>query len=350
MDLQRGALLAGLVLGAFACGAPFTAGDSSTGGASDTSSGGAGAEAGLGAGGDASPDGGVQTGGAERGGVKTGGSASVGGHAGGGRAGSGGVAGSGGKANNGGGGNGGNGGNGGSAGNVVVETPPVPLDGLELWFDAQVGVSQANGVVSSWKDRSGHQRDALQTALNYRPKLSADALSGKPAIVFDGLDDYLKLPTLPGDFSHGVSIFTVGQQEANEGMCTGIFEASNGPEIDDVHLGVWQDALLYEVSDGYFSVADYPLLLGQPELLSVVHQTTNTLQLRRNSNALGEDTFALPATIAREEVYIGHTRYADCTAYSGNVAELLVYSRAVSDAELIQIESYLQAKWACCIE
>ena len=334
LDLQRGALLAGLVLCAVACGKPFTAGERGAGGASDPSGGGAGAGPGSGAGGDATPDGGVETGG----------SGTLGGHSGGGRGGSSSVAGSGGKPNDGG------GGNGGSAGNVVVETPPVPLDGLELWFDAEVGVAQTNGAVSSWKDRSGHQRDALQTALNYRPKLGADALNGKPAIVFDGVDDSLKLPTLPGDFSHGVSIFTVAQQEANAGTCTGIFEASNGPEIDDVHLGIWQDALLYEVSDKYLSVTDSPLILGQPQLLSVVHQTTETLQLRRNSNALGEDTFALPTTVAREEVYIGHTRYTDCSAYAGNVAELLVYSRAVSDAELIEIESYLQAKWACCSE
>ena len=284
---------------------------------------------------------------ATEGGADTGGSATAGKSAGG-RGGISSVAGSGGK-----GGVGGSvslGGSGGTGGTTVIEVPPVPQDGLELWFDADVGAMQANGGVSIWKDRSKYKRDALQTATNYRPKLSPAGQGSKAAIVFDGTDDYLKLPSLPGDFSHGVSIFTVSQQNADDGSCNAVFEASNGPEIDDVHLGTWQSALQYEVAADYLHATEQTLLLGSPQLLAVVHQTSASVQLRRNSSALGEDSFALPATMARQDVFIGRTNYSDCTAYNGSVSELLVYSRAVSDAELLDIESYLQKKWACCAE
>ena len=76
-------------------------------------------------------------------------------------------------------------------------------------------------------------------------------MKGKPALVFAG-DDYLKLPSLPGDFSHGVSIFAVALDQSAAGACSAIFEASNGSEIDDVHLGFWQNAVLYEVADNWF--------------------------------------------------------------------------------------------------
>ena len=84
--------------------------------------------------------------------------------------------------------------------------------------------------------------------------------------------------------------------------------------------------------------------------MAAVHQKSNSLQVRRNSDGLGEASFPLPATVERQSVYIGRTDYSGCGLYVGAVAELLVYSRAVTDAELIDIESYLQKKWACCSE
>lgn len=345
MVFQRVTVLAGLALLAFACGDKFTAGEPAAGGSAGQGGSAIGATSGSGVGGDDAPDGGVETGGG----------APVAGNVTGGRGGVSSVAGGAGKPNIGGSNVGGSnvggsdsGGGGGSGGNIA-EMPPIPLAGLEVWFDANVGVTQTNGGVSRWKDRSGYQRDALQTALNYRPKLDTSGLNGKPALVFAG-DQYLKLPSLPGDFSQGVSIFAVGQEQTDSGSCSAIFEASNGSEIDDVHLGFWQNAVLYEVAADYFSASEQALILGEPQLLAAVHQTSGSLQVRRNSNALGEDTFALPATIARQFVYIGRTEYADCDLYTGTLAELLVYDRAVSDPEVIEIETYLQKKWGCCAE
>lgn len=238
---------------------------------------------------------------------------------------------------------------GGSGGTVVAE-PDIPTEGLELWFDATVGVTELNGVVAGWKDRSPNGRDASQTALNYRPKRVIDGFNGKVTIVFDGEGRYLKVPPLPGDFTHGVSIFAIGQQELDDGSCTGLFEASNGPEIDDVHLGTWESALLYEVYADTMHPKEEPLLLGQPQLLAAVHQMNTGVQLRRNSNGVGEGNLPLPVTKTRELVYLGKTEYASCKPYNGSLSEILVYSRGVSDAELVEIETYLQKKWGCCEE
>ena len=322
---------------ALACGEKFTGVDSGAAGATST----AGTAGKSSAGGDVSVSGSATAGeGAADGGKETGGKASIGG---GGRGG----------ASNGGaavlGGTAGVTSLGGGGGGTVIVQPPIPVDGLELWFDATVGVTENNGVVATWKDRTKYARHALQTAVNYRPKLVADGFNGKPTIVFDGEDRYLKVPTLPGDFTRGVSIFAIGEQASDTG-CTGIFEASNGSEIDDIHLGTWQSALLYEVANEWINPTDEPLVLGEPQLLAAVHQMTGAVQLRRNSSALTDDDLALPVTIPREQVYLGRTAYADCVPYNGSLSEILVYSRAVSDAELLEIEDYLQKKWACCSE
>ncbi len=231
-------------------------------------------------------------------------------------------------------------------GGSVLQAPTVPQESLELWFDAEVGVTHSSDGVSIWKDRSANGRDAVQTSVEWMPTLEPEGLGKKPSVVFDGKDDFLKLPALPGDFSAGVSIFVVGQTDGAS-VCMGYFEASNGPEVDDVHLGFWQERYLYEVAQPYLHV-DLVQMQGVPELFAAIQQQSGDVQVRRNHNVIGESTFDLPVTGRRRDVYLGKTDYAECTTLHGRISELLVYSRGVSDIELLAIESYLQKKWACC--
>lgn len=246
---------------------------------------------------------------------------------------------------------------GGEGGDAPVDMPPpIPVDGLELWFDASRGVGQVNGIVSKWADQSGHHRDALQTAANLRPKLVDGALAGKPAVVFDGDaiegGDHLKLPTLDADFSKGVSIFVAAQQpeEPDTTACQGFFEASNGSEVDDIHLGTYQKSLIFEVYNNWINDTNFPLLVDKPEVLAAVLGPSKTAELRRNSNSVGSGPIELPVVISRTEVFLGRTLYKECTTLKGTLGEVIVYSRAVSDDELIGIESYLQTRWGCCTQ
>lgn len=247
------------------------------------------------------------------------------------------------------------GGEGGDSSVPVDMPPPIPVDGLELWFDASRGVAQVNGSVSGWADQSGHHRDALQTAGNLRPKLVDGALAGKPAVVFDGSPtegDYLKLPTLDASFAQGVSMFVAGQEasETDAQPCEGFFEASNGPEVDDIHIGTWQKSLIFEVYQLYINDTSFPLLFDKPQLVSAVLDVNRVAQVRRNTNHVGEGELDLPVDVPRTEVFLGRSLYKECVPLHGVIGEVIVYSRAVSDQELVQIESYLQQRWGCCTE
>lgn len=243
----------------------------------------------------------------------------------------------------------------GTGGAPVEEPPPIPTDGLELWFDASRGVGQVSGVVSQWADQSGHGRNALQTSTNLRPRLVDNALAGKPALVFDGDElagDYLRLPTLEVDFAKGVSIFVAGQQTsaAADTACEGFFEASNGAEVDDIHLGTWQKSLIFEVAELYVNDTNFPLLLDKPQLVGAVLDPSRTVQVRRNSNTVGSGQAELPTLTGRTQVFLGHSLYTECKPLHGVIGEVILYSRAVTDPELVQIESYLQQRWGCCTE
>ncbi|HVU06029.1 MAG TPA: hypothetical protein VHE30_29970 [Polyangiaceae bacterium] len=225
--------------------------------------------------------------------------------------------------------------------------PPVPTDGLVLWLRADLGVTTTSGSkVSIWTDQSPAHQDGIQTASNLSPILVADGISGKPSLSFDGVDDYIRLPSGFSDFQNGVSVFAVVDVPAETTNCSAIVEFSNGSEIDDVSFGFWQQKLQYEVVDGYVNDGTYDP--DVPALVGVVHRTSGDLQVRRNGNSEGEAQFALPGVVDRTEANVGKTLYAGCGLFGGLLGELLVYNRALGDRELLDLEAALRARWSCC--
>jgi len=79
-----------------------------------------------------------------------------------------------------------------------------------------------------------------------------------------------------------------------------------------------------------------------------VHHTNLTLEMRRNGQLAAEGTTDLPITVLREQNFVGRSLYADCVVFLGQIGEVLIYARAVTDAELLTIEGYLRSRWACC--
>jgi len=70
---------------------------------------------------------------------------------------------------------------------------PLGLPNLVAWWSSDFGVTSALGAVSLVADRSGNGYDLAQAGAGLKPTLvSSPGVHGKPVIVFDGADDYLK--------------------------------------------------------------------------------------------------------------------------------------------------------------
>jgi hypothetical protein len=237
------------------------------------------------------------------------------------------------------------GGNGGSGGS---EPSPIPSDGLELWLRAEQGITLRDNAVAVWKDGSLHHRDATQTANNYQPAVAPNWLGGKPGVGFDGIDDHLTLPALDTDFSKGLSLFIVLERDTSPNSCEGFFEASNGPEIDDLHFGDWKNSFNFEINETWINDTNYPLLSGAPQVAVALKDPAGDTQLRSNSNGAGQGSTDPIQVVKRTQVFLARTLYGDCGSLHGIMGEVLLYSRRVSDQELLDIEAYLQKKWGCC--
>jgi hypothetical protein len=223
----------------------------------------------------------------------------------------------------------------------------ISKDELLLWLRADRGVSVQAGRVAAWADQSGNAMDAMATDPVVRPTLVVDGLGGKSVVQFDGVDDFLTMPQGFEDFSAGVSVFALATASPSD-QCRGIFESSNGAEVDDVHVGRHGGLLHYEVLDTVITGQEFPV--DAPELVAAIHRSSEAVELRRNGSLSGEGAMLLPTAIPRTENFVGRTLYADCPTFSGQIAEILVYGRAVEERELVSIESYLANKWGCCSE
>src|SRR5687767_10920568 len=72
-------------------------------------------------------------------------------------------------------------------------------NGLQLWLKADSGIStNAAGNVTEWADQSGNNHHALQPDEAAAPMLVANAITNKPAVHFDGDDDFMDVASTEG--------------------------------------------------------------------------------------------------------------------------------------------------------
>ena len=224
-------------------------------------------------------------------------------------------------------------------------TSPIPMDGLLLWLRSDQGVTIVNGVVSNWADQSGHNFDASQPQPESRPTLVVAGIGGHAALHFDGADDFLQLPAGMADFSQGLSIFTVLNEQQPDSY-NSFVEFSNGSEVDDIAFGEYQDQLIYEVFNE--TAQGDSVTYQTPEILAVIHRSDSTLTMRHNGATAGVGVVTLPEVKPREQNFVGQSLYAGSVTYPGAMGEVLVYGRALSDSETTTVESDLKRRWDCC--
>jgi hypothetical protein len=225
------------------------------------------------------------------------------------------------------------------------------------WFSADFGVTVEEEGISKWADRSGNGADAVQGTLPKRPQLGTFASSNLPGIVFDGAYDYLDLPDQYASFAGGLTFFCVARA-VSDPLGSAMVELSNGQEIEDVTFLRYQGGFSYEVANTVEHEDVPTFLVNQPRLVDVVHTTERRASLFMNGNErptrmesipTGLVDFELPVVVEkRQQNTIGRTLYQSTTTWPGEIAEILLYSRALSPTEQQNVRRYLSEKWKCC--
>ncbi len=242
--------------------------------------------------------------------------------------------------------------------------PKLPVTaGLELWLDAARAngdkLAPHDGKLEVWADASGHGRHLRQPVAAARPtRLPA---GGSAVVRFDGLDDHLRAVKTTAE-REAVTVFVVAAPRQNPGGFRGVL-AFNADGKRDFETGLTLDL-------GPFATPRFAALNAEgrgfttwQNLLKTDHPfgELHTLEVTADAKAVRLAVDGTPAgerprdgrPLSLDEVTLGARQY---TLGGGpqqvqgfgrwDVAEVLVYGRALPADEAGKVRAYLAAKHA----
>ncbi|MCP4639907.1 MAG: hypothetical protein GY851_05725, partial [bacterium] len=244
-------------------------------------------------------------------------------------------------------------GNGSSAADGEVSfDPKASVSACVLWLDAtdrdadgQVDDAADGASVGTWHDKSGLGHNAVQTVDGITPVVAERAMGDKAAIRFDGNDsltDSLTRHWSRVDWS--VVVVASLDADAKKGW-RGIVGNRFGKGA-----GHWWT--LGTKSDG----TNYLELCAGGGVSSTLEAGDSgahiyTVVKRESSFRLYRDGVLVGTAVKDSvggldnELHIGRW-YGNTQGWQGTIAEVLVYDRAMVDAERSRIEAYLSEKWS----
>jgi hypothetical protein len=238
-------------------------------------------------------------------------------------------------------------------GRVTPPDPPavsVPVNGLQLLLDAETAaVDHGFGAaVTSWRDQSGRGLDAWSNP-GTAPTVVSDGIGGRAALRFDGVDDHLSLPTGFDDLSRGVSLFIVMRPTVLQSGFK-ILALGNGPGADMVVLGRAGNGngLQYFTNNESGQVtwfnSDPVLTPGEAGLFAIEHEGS-TARVVHNGVVITERRVDPARVTSRSVNYIGKSYWSE-GRFEGDLAEIILYDRLLTDSERTIVEAYLDGKYS----
>jgi hypothetical protein len=243
---------------------------------------------------------------------------------------------------------------------------PQTVSGLQLWLDATTGLYDAtsggsvvaadSAAVARWEDRSGNARHFTQSIANNRPVLRTAQLNGKNIVSFDGSNDFLLTGSNPllRNVS-GYSFFAVRKNKTSVSTNKTLF-ANTGTNLrfefitSSTNRSYIRARRLSTDTLASINAANNNSTFASFELFSSVVDHANTsAKLYKNASLNATNASFLTSgstydsngqSVIAAQNPAGTLQIADI-----EIAEILIYHGALSDADRGKIESYLTTKW-----
>ena len=224
------------------------------------------------------------------------------------------------------------------------------LGDLVLWLNVST-LGLTNGdPVSLWSDDSSTGNDVAQGTLANQPEYVAGGFNSLPVVRFDGVNDSLEnaSPLLPSGNSDR-TVFAV-VDTTGDGTAGTVFDYGNNANGERLAL-VESDALT-ETSIAWWGhrwgISNF---VTGPNLFTILIPSGSTLtdeaELYRDGSLLSSfSTSGSTQTLdtASSDLIVGGA-INNIGNWEGDIAEILIYDRALSGAEQVAIEAYLSAKY-----
>eukprot|EP00042_Codosiga_hollandica_P038236 m.309148 g.309148 ORF g.309148 m.309148 type:complete len:926 (+) comp55339_c0_seq1:5-2782(+) len=213
--------------------------------------------------------------------------------------------------------------------------------GLNLWLKASDLSLQEGDPVALWTDASPEGNNAHQGSTNLQPIYHSTSFNGFPSVSFDGINDYLEgILLLPENKTIIAAFRDTGSTTL---CCSGMFFTSscNGletamDEAGNVHLMLdWAGS-----SDEGLAVINNLTIVA-----SLTYSNINATMYLESCIDDFDGAVSSPSL-----TYMVGSRGADPAHadryFKGDIAEIAVFNRTLSDSERMSVVNYMTAEWS----
>lgn len=246
---------------------------------------------------------------------------------------------------------------------------------LDVGFDADGALDTAalltfagagSAYMTTWYDQSTNATNVTQATTSRQPRIvnagTVDTLDGKPAPVFDGVDDYMSAPSglCVAAGTDGAAAFVVCGgtgasilgliSEAHAGPDTAVYGLLGVSSTSKLTSSVINDAIVSQLSstgvDGTFfdgtlrvaSVVDSPSFTDDGDGGDPVY-SSNTQVFRNNGTADVSRTYTRTGTYDNINTLGIGARPVPSLYFPGQISEVLLFTRAVDATDRTLIEA-----------
>ena len=233
----------------------------------------------------------------------------------------------------------------------TAQSPGGVSAGLEIWLKADAGTSSTvdNAYLDSWTDQSVNGNSASQATVTAKPQYQSNQINGNPVVKTTG-PRYFNVD-LSGIDNIDYTIFTVTKRQSGNSFQHIIGVQQSGSYVG-LCLGYSGSNLIRFFQYGniaslgstaYSSTAEIPTILAAQFTAAagkkVWHIRDGVLNSRTGTNKTHY------SMVGQGRIGRGNDNYG----FNGQVAEVIVYARSLSDAEKKQVHTYLAVKYGLSV-
>ena len=224
---------------------------------------------------------------------------------------------------------------------------PDSVAGLQAWYKVDDGVGTSGTAVTDWADKGPNGYDMSQGNSSYQPTMVLNQAGGHKSVDFDGSNDFVS----DGDHevhsnTDGLTIITVVKPDATSyGVIASKFDyavsqrqwrlATTSLDVQEVPNAWSTDSVARgDPEPGKFHVISGGWAPGSAAQFYIDSRLRSTAALAVNDMT---DTAA--------ELILGADNAGAHGQLNGMVSEVIIYNRALTEAERLGVEQYLQQKY-----
>lgn len=217
---------------------------------------------------------------------------------------------------------------------------PTQISNLRLWLRADLGISLSSNNVTSWSDQSGNGFNMSQGASSQQPIFIPSGKNQKPAVRFDGVDDFLlsssNVLTGTGDFS--IVVVCQRLSGTNDNHVCGNYSSTNTGGIQ-----CWVDASGRIALFITANVSGTTVIQPMQMVIMFWQRSSGAVTLRLNET--NEASGTLAASIAGSTNWALGNYAALLEPFNGEIYEHMVFNKALTENERMQISNYLRQRY-----